>query len=349
MGLRINMINSQKSMLKRKKNYGKLMAILLCCAAISSFYKLQMIKKESKTLKNDELLHSEYNYLHYTLTKNSWDKVGKENLVEKAKPWMSDQVRALICSYLNSSHTLMLEYGGGGSTLFFSQYVKYLYTVESVGEFYHRLKEQLVSQGIGNVQVVHKPPNGAFQVPPASLEKHKYISEMKKCDVVNKASLDFWMKNGGPQGIKLPPPPKSLQQNYQKFKGDYRHNSAYIYAPLDFGILRYDAVLIDGVARGACAFWILDYIDENSRVFIHDFYNAGSSQSWENKFNLKGLQNYYHVVAKIEELSPYVSGGTVVVLQKKTAAEVRHDFSKMNKFQKARKLHRENIAYNDFF
>ena len=173
---------------------------------------------------------------------------------------------------------------------------------------------------------------------------------MIKCDVVNKISINFWMENGGPQGIKLPPPPKNLlQQNYHKFKGNYKHNSAYIYAPLQFGITRYDVVLIDGVARGACAFWILDYIDENSRVFIHDFFNAGSSQNWEDKFNLNSLRRYYHVVAKIEELSPYVSGGTVVVLQKKTDAEIVQDISRMNKFQKGRNLHRCNKAYKDFF
>ena len=64
---------------------------------------------------------------------------------------------------------------------------------------------------------------------------------------------------------------------------------------------------------------------------------------------LNGLRKYYHVVAKIEELSPYISGGTVVVLQKKTDAEIAQDISRMNKFQKSRKLHRGNKAYTDFF
>ena len=72
-----------------------------------------------------------------------------------------------------------------------------------------------------------------------------------------------------------------------------------------------------------CAFYVLDFIDQRSRVFIHDFYSARSPQQWTEKFNLEGLMRYYHIVGKIEELSPYVSGGLVVVLQKKTSAERR--------------------------
>jgi hypothetical protein len=335
---------------KKKKKCGKLATTFFCCTLILGFYYSRRRglpskrTRDNKSLNYDVLSNKDFDEDH------SWDKFGKKNLVEQAKPWMSKQVQALICSYLNSSDSLMLEYGGGGSTLFFSQYVKYLYTVESVEEFYHRLQKNLVDQGIQNVQVILKPPNGFFKDAPASLEKHEHISEMRRCDLVNKNSLEFWLNNGGPQGIKLPAPTKEvLQQNYHKFKGNYKHNSAYIYGPLDFGINRFDAVLIDGVARGACAFWILNYIDENSRVFIHDFFHADSSQNWEDKFNLNGLRKYYHVVAKIEELSPYVSGGTVVVLQKKTDAEVRRDFSHMNKFQKARILHRDKKEYKDFF
>lgn len=38
------------------------------------------------------------------------------------------------------------------------------------------------------------------------------------------------------------------------------------------GIKRYDAVLIDGRARKFCAKKILDYIDGDSLVFVHDFF-----------------------------------------------------------------------------
>ena len=38
------------------------------------------------------------------------------------------------------------------------------------------------------------------------------------------------------------------------------------------GIKRYDIILIDGVGRSQCCKKILNYIDKNSIVFIHDYY-----------------------------------------------------------------------------
>lgn len=196
------------------------------------------------------------------------------------------------------------------------------------------------------MQAAHAAPDGYYKDSGeviTGLHGHKRVREMAKCDVVPESSLEFWKTHGGPQGIKLPNPPQSLKKlGYKKFKGNWEHNSKYIQAPAQFGVSHFDAVLIDGVARGACAFWILDYIDENSRVFIHDFYNAGDPDDWDDRFNLEGLKKYYFVVAKVEELSPYSSGGTVVVLQKKVKAELNNDIEHMNKFQKDRISHRKS-------
>jgi len=281
----------------------------------------------------------------------SWDHAGKRGLVEKNLPWMSVQVRSLIASYLDKDSTTMLEYGGGGSTLFFSQLVKQLYTVESVGEFVQRIKSQSSDMGLRNIEVFHRAPNGYHlakgeAVP--DLSQHKMHSEMVQADVVNRESFEFWKLNGGPQGIKLPEPPAHLKPRYAKFKGNWEHNSAYIAAPKESGVALFDVVLIDGVARGACAFWILDYISEHSRVFIHDFYSGSSPEAWDHKFNLKGLLKYYWVVAKVEELSPYISGGTVVVLQKKAKAEQRKSCTFCTNNQKHRADHRGE-RYAPFF
>ena len=127
------------------KNGRKLTALLFFCAIFLSFYNSQIRKAPSGIATDREALNGEYDvssvFHDKILNTRSWDKVGKENLVEQSKPWMSKQVQALICSYLDSTQTVMLEYGGGGSTLFFSQYVKFLYTIESVGEFYHDLQK----------------------------------------------------------------------------------------------------------------------------------------------------------------------------------------------------------------
>ena len=92
------------------------------------------------------------------------DNKGKEGLVEKSLPWMSVQVRSLIASYLDPESTVMLEYGGGGSTMFFRERVKQLYTVESVQEFVDRLEAKLKVAGATNVQIEQGPggPAGDF-------------------------------------------------------------------------------------------------------------------------------------------------------------------------------------------
>ena len=46
------------------------------------------------------------------------------------QPWMSKQEIDLILSFLNKED-IMLEYGCGGSTMFFPNYVKEYYSIES--------------------------------------------------------------------------------------------------------------------------------------------------------------------------------------------------------------------------
>lgn len=46
------------------------------------------------------------------------------------KPWMSEKEINLILSFINKND-IMLEYGCGGSTLFFPKYVKEYYSIES--------------------------------------------------------------------------------------------------------------------------------------------------------------------------------------------------------------------------
>ena len=53
---------------------------------------------------------------------------------------------------------VMLEWGSGGSTLFFSNYVKKLYSIEHAESFYYKVKEDLQDANIQNVELVHVPP-----------------------------------------------------------------------------------------------------------------------------------------------------------------------------------------------
>ena len=54
--------------------------------------------------------------------------------------------------------------------------------------------------------------------------------------------------------------------------GNYYQFKPYVDAVETLGIRKFDAVLIDGRARLACALKVLPYLKEDSVVFIHDFY-----------------------------------------------------------------------------
>lgn len=57
-------------------------------------------------------------------------------------PWMSHQEIQTILKYLDTSK-IMLEYGCGGSTLFFPEYVKEYYSIEHNKNWYHKIYPQI--------------------------------------------------------------------------------------------------------------------------------------------------------------------------------------------------------------
>jgi hypothetical protein len=58
--------------------------------------------------------------------------------------WMNEVERDMITSYLDSDD-VMLEYGAGGSTLYFSQYVSEYYSIEHDPVWYSRVLEDIPS------------------------------------------------------------------------------------------------------------------------------------------------------------------------------------------------------------
>jgi hypothetical protein len=56
--------------------------------------------------------------------------------------WMSDHEQSLMESYLAPSD-IMLEYGSGFSTLWFSQFVEKFYSIEHNVEWYNAIKSEL--------------------------------------------------------------------------------------------------------------------------------------------------------------------------------------------------------------
>jgi len=98
--------------------------------------------------------------------------------------------------------------------------------------------------------------------------------------------------------------PQNEYFDYSIKKPDRQWFETYIESIGDFGIEKFDIILIDGEnrTRGFCAEEVLKYIDKNSIVFIHDYYNRD---------NLHHVEDYYDVIEKLEE------GTTLVVLKKK--------------------------------
>jgi len=65
----------------------------------------------------------------------------------------------------------------------------------------------------------------------------------------------------------------------------------------------FDAILVDGRARGWCAEKALDYIHSDSVVFVHDYFNRP---------NYHIVENWYNVVDSVKDTNQ-----TLVVLKKK--------------------------------
>lgn len=71
-------------------------------------------------------------------------------------PWMSKEEIASIVPYLHKNGT-MLEYGCGGSTLYFCDYVKNYYSVEHDQAWYNKIKE--LSKNKRNTTIFHVARN----------------------------------------------------------------------------------------------------------------------------------------------------------------------------------------------
>ena len=83
--------------------------------------------------------------------------------------------------------------------------------------------------------------------------------------------------------------------------------SEYIVYVDTIGVDHFDVVLIDGRARTDCAYKILNYIDESSIVFIHDFWPRPEYHK---------VFDYYTEVVSIKDTQIGNGGQTIVGLKK---------------------------------
>ena len=148
---------------------------------------------------------------------------------------MSEEEIRFIESHINED-SYMLEYGCGGSTLHFSNYVKGYCSIESSREWFEKVKS--------------KPDNNATMIliPPKAHEDVIRVSEREE-----RESPDYCWDN-------------LFNSSFYKIFEDY------VNAHQAFEVDKLDAILIDGRARQHCAKAVYDIIDKEAVVFMHDFF-----------------------------------------------------------------------------
>tara|TARA_Y100001972_G_scaffold111360_1_gene144009 strand:- start:2605 stop:3108 length:504 start_codon:yes stop_codon:yes gene_type:complete len=96
------------------------------------------------------------------------------------KPWMHPSEIELIKSYLNPTD-IMLEWGSGGSTMLFPQYVSKYYSIEHKKEWFDKIKHQLKDS---KVNLNYVPPEVDNPVMPS--KKEDYFSYISYPSILNK-------------------------------------------------------------------------------------------------------------------------------------------------------------------
>lgn len=278
-------------MLKRHSNSGSLTFLLLTfsilCLFIVPVANVGSIFSPSRS--------SESNYkttkLHANQTNSlsaNWEAINPN----PNKPWMSLECMKLlegVIASVGGHNAVALEYGMGGSSLHFSALVKRYYAVEGNPEFY---------ADVTNWDRL--PENGFFVL----RERNKLFHENDK-ELFREHPLFSIME----KGMASKPPLHSAR---------YNGFESYILQASRFEDTHFDFILIDGFARVAVAFFVLDFIDLHSRVVIHDFFTSEMED-----FLLCDLLEYYRIDGALNRQSPYISGGSVIVLQKRSSPGVR--------------------------
>ena len=191
----------------------------------------------------------------------------------------------LILTYLDKDK-VMLEYGWGGSTTIIPPNVKKYYSIEHNLDWFWNVQQELYDDNIDNV-------------------------ELHLCDIpkgVPSKREEFWDK----YGENLLYAQEHLNTNITEFTDCVYPKDKYVWSEyIDYvdtiGVDHFDVVLIDGRARTDCAYKILNYIDESSIVFIHDFWPRPEYHK---------VFDYYTEVVSIKDTQIGNGGQTIVGLKK---------------------------------
>ena len=147
------------------------------------------------------------------------------------KPHMTDNEIELLKSNCLEGDVL-LEWGSGASTVYFSSYVKEYYSIEHDAAWYDKIKKEIEIRNIKNVHYQLITPTQQFSWSDYTRAKTTKV-----------------------RGYKYP------NQNFNNYV-EYVHK---------LPCKKYDIVLVDGRARDFCLEEVIPYLTTETKVFIHDY------------------------------------------------------------------------------
>jgi hypothetical protein len=157
-----------------------------------------------------------------------------KNKFDSFIPLMYNDECEFISNFLNDDD-ILLEWGSGNSTIYWSGLVKKVITIEHHKKYYDFVEKVKNGYGITNIKQIFIPPNDNLT------EYGKFIDYIE------------YPKNNN---------------------------------------IKFTKVLIDGEARNFCAKSIVNIINENTIVFVHDFNNKKYQEILENYSIIKQLSSH---------------------------------------------------------
>lgn len=181
----------------------------------------------------------------------------------------------------------MLEWGCGGSTLYFPKLVKNYVSIEHNQEWYEKLKPQLLD----NVELYF-----------VALHKEKFDDEEPSELSLDQNAMDIlegteeWYNQFGNSEIYTV---DGRVHWDTRGRFDWHCGLDYIKKPMELSYRNYDVILVDGRCRTMCAYMAKHLLKDDGYLLFHDFNN----------------RPYYHGILKWFEKVDEEE--TLVVLKKK--------------------------------
>ena len=186
-----------------------------------------------------------------------------------------DDNEALKAEQYIKGKNRVLEWGSGGSTLYFPQIVNHYVSIEHDYSWYDKIKSDISD----NVEFYHVPTHdikfdddldeNAFDILEGNEDWHnRYGSEIYTVD-----EKTYWDTRG---------------------KFDWHCLVDYIRKPLDLSYRDYDIILVDGRCRAMCAYVAKYLLNDDGYLLFHDFNNRGYYH---------GILKYYKIIDISETLA----------------------------------------------